>query len=527
MNRPSLQQLIADVKAGRIGIVVVWKIDRLSRSLKHLINLVEILDENGVSFVSVQENMDFRGAMGKLVFNLFASIAEFERELIRGRTHMGKIASAKMGNFTGAWAPYGYQKIKNACGKGSRLQILERQAHWVHRIYRWYVYDQLGPERILEKLKSHDVPFDAESRAHRSSPREWTREIVDRILTNTIYRGTFVASMIDEAGAKLPESEWTIVDTPKIIEPVLWFEAQDCRKNRRTYHGKDIYLLTGKIIDRSASGCRRMSGVSRTKGGFSYRRKQFVNKDGDRYPSFEIPAAPLEDYIWALIREAVRAPERFLEAYQKQRRTSRDDENALKEWDSIQERLARIENYEIPRIQSAFEKGIYSEDSTMKRLGGKEGEIQTLRSRLQELQNIKESEAADETRLEGLKRVSETLGKRIDAFTRREKRTFCALLIDHISLWRVGERHRWDITGQVVFHFDLPSADPIGGRGGTEKALADAANGKKSAKMCPGGQPATQGYQKSSESASDRRGIKIDFEIVKLPKIVGSVVRSA
>ena len=96
MNRTELQRLLRDVEEGKFDAVLVWKIDRLSRSLKHLLNLFEKFKENKVNFISLQENIDFRGAIGSLIFQVFGAIAQFERELIKGRTQMGKVASAEL-----------------------------------------------------------------------------------------------------------------------------------------------------------------------------------------------------------------------------------------------------------------------------------------------------------------------------------------------------------------------------------------------------------------------------------------------
>src|SRR5690606_22218685 len=90
LNRPEFQRLMKDVRDGKYDAVLIWKIDRLSRSLKHLLTIFEDLVKVKVSLISLQENIDFSGPIGALIFQIFGAIAQFERELIKGRTQFGK-----------------------------------------------------------------------------------------------------------------------------------------------------------------------------------------------------------------------------------------------------------------------------------------------------------------------------------------------------------------------------------------------------------------------------------------------------
>jgi DNA invertase Pin-like site-specific DNA recombinase len=98
-DRPVLAELLAHVRPG--DVVVVWKLDRLGRSLKHLVETVALLMEKGAGLQSLQDPVDTTTAQGRLVFNLFASLAEFERDLIRERTHAGLAAARARGRVGG------------------------------------------------------------------------------------------------------------------------------------------------------------------------------------------------------------------------------------------------------------------------------------------------------------------------------------------------------------------------------------------------------------------------------------------
>jgi len=108
-DRPALQQLLADITAGRIDIVVVYKIDRLTRSLADFAKIVEILDAKGSSFVSVTQQFNTTTSMGRLTLNVLLSFAQFEREVIGERIRDKIAASKRKGMWMGGVPPFGYR----------------------------------------------------------------------------------------------------------------------------------------------------------------------------------------------------------------------------------------------------------------------------------------------------------------------------------------------------------------------------------------------------------------------------------
>lgn len=108
MERPGLRQLLADIKAKRIDIVVVYKIDRLTRSLADFAKMVEVFDESGVSFVAVTQQFNTTTSMGRLTLNIQLSFAQFEREIAAERISDKVAASKKKGIWMGGMVPIGY-----------------------------------------------------------------------------------------------------------------------------------------------------------------------------------------------------------------------------------------------------------------------------------------------------------------------------------------------------------------------------------------------------------------------------------
>src|SRR5260221_14477024 len=108
MDRPALQQLLADLTAGRVDTIVVYKIDRLTRSLADFAKIVEILDASGASFVSVTQQFNTTTSMGRLTLNVLLSFAQFEREVTGERIRHKIAASKRTGMWTGRPGPPGY-----------------------------------------------------------------------------------------------------------------------------------------------------------------------------------------------------------------------------------------------------------------------------------------------------------------------------------------------------------------------------------------------------------------------------------
>lgn len=176
MDRPALKELIADVKAGRCGRVLVWKLDRLSRSQKDtLILLEDVFIANGCDFVSLMEAFDTSTAFGRCVVGILAAFAQMERENIKARTMMGRIAKIKKGYFSGSHCPIGY-KFKEG---SNELLVDPYYSVIVKEVYRLFL---------------SGVGLSATGRAisekYGDSSYDWTKNTaVRRVLSNPVYMG--------------------------------------------------------------------------------------------------------------------------------------------------------------------------------------------------------------------------------------------------------------------------------------------------------------------------------------------------
>ena len=155
-ERPALQRLLTDVRARKVDIIVVYKVDRLTRSLADFAKLVELCDSHGVSFVSVTQQFNTTTSMGRLTLNVLLSFAQFEREVTSERIRDKIAASKRKGLWVGGKAPIGYE------AKDRKITVIEKDAELVRSIFRRYL--ELGSvNRLMVDLRQRGVLTKAKS----------------------------------------------------------------------------------------------------------------------------------------------------------------------------------------------------------------------------------------------------------------------------------------------------------------------------------------------------------------------------
>src|SRR5690242_15914717 len=142
MERPALKQLLANIRESTIDVVVVYKVDRLTRSLADFARIVELLDDHGVSFVAVTQQFNTTTSMGRLTLNVLLSFAQFEREVIGERIRDKVAASKRKGMWMGGLAPLGYEV------RDRQLVVVESESETVRHIFLRYC--ELGSVRLLK-----------------------------------------------------------------------------------------------------------------------------------------------------------------------------------------------------------------------------------------------------------------------------------------------------------------------------------------------------------------------------------------
>ena len=293
MDRPALQKLLADVEARRIDVIVVYKVDRLTRSLADFAKLVELFDRHDVSFVSVTQSFNTTTSMGRLTLNVLLSFAQFEREVTGERIRDKIAASKKKGMWMGGVVPLGYRVGDRA------LHIVEDHAEIVRSLFRRYL--EVGSVvRLKQQLDAEGfrlpVRIDGAGRSTGGAPI--SRGHIYKILSNPIYAGRIGHKGQVHEGQHQP-----------ILSRDLWEQVQQSLrdhlgavKTKRTRQASEA-LLVGKLFDDRGN---RMSPSWAKKG--SKRWRYYVSQaalQGDKTKGgsvVRVPAANVE----AVVVEAVR-----------------------------------------------------------------------------------------------------------------------------------------------------------------------------------------------------------------------------
>jgi site-specific DNA recombinase len=279
-DRPGLQRLLADIALGKVKVVVVYKVDRLTRSLADFAKMVELFDAHGVSFVSVTQQFNTTTSMGRLTLNVLLSFAQFEREVTGERIRDKIAASKRKGMWMGGMCPVGYLPRERT------LSIDEEQALKVRLIYTLYL--ELGCVRLLgAELQNRGIqtPPRMTRRSGAAGNRPFSRGHLYRILRNPIYIG-----QIAHKDQVFPGNH------PPIIDLELWQKVQDLLESNRQGQKTQIslqnqHLLAGLISDREG---HRFTGSYSQKGTRRYR--YYVQQLQEGQP-IRIPAQELENLI--------------------------------------------------------------------------------------------------------------------------------------------------------------------------------------------------------------------------------------
>lgn len=255
-DRPALQQLLQDIRTNRIDVIVVYKVDRLTRSLADFAKLVELFDQHNVSFVSVTQQFNTTTSMGRLTLNVLLSFAQFEREVTSERIRDKVAASKRKGIWVGGRTPIGYAV------KDRKVIVVEPEAETVRTIFRLYL--KLGSIGVLlEELRKRQIVTTV--RITKSGRKiggiSFTRGPLALLLRNRFYIGQVTY-----------KSEILPGEQPPIVDRKL-FDAVQAKLDQQQNNGKAIRtgsdaLLVGKLFDNRGN---RMTPSHTRKHGVKYR----------------------------------------------------------------------------------------------------------------------------------------------------------------------------------------------------------------------------------------------------------------
>jgi site-specific DNA recombinase len=259
MERPALQRLLSDIDEGRIDVVVVYKVDRLTRSLADFAKMVEIFDAHDVSFVSITQQFNTTTSMGRLTLNVLLSFAQFEREVTGERIRDKIAASKKKGMWMGGLCCLGYDI------RDRRLVINQEESKLVKRIYKRYL--ELGSVRLLKQdLDRRGIlsKIRVSKNGTSSGGRSFSRGALYELLANPIYVGE-----IRHKKVRHPGKHQAIVDRQ------AWEEVQGRLREQTSRHGTPniksaTNILAGKLFDERGEPLYSTGARGRHGGSYRY-----------------------------------------------------------------------------------------------------------------------------------------------------------------------------------------------------------------------------------------------------------------
>jgi site-specific DNA recombinase len=287
-DRPDLQRLLDDIRARKLDVIVVYKVDRLTRSLADFAKLVELFDAHGVSFVSVTQQFNTTTSMGRLTLNVLLSFAQFEREVTSERIRDKIAASKRKGLWVGGTLPLGYRM------KGDRIAVVEDEAERVRLIYRRYL-ELGGVNALVRDLRERNIRTKSRLLATGATRGgvHFGRGSLFYLLRNCFYIGE--VNYKDEI---LPGEQPAIMD--RALFDAVQQKLTEQWTTRSTVRNTSEHLLTGLLFDGAG---HRMVPTHATKSGVRYRYYVSLphlhgeSKTASVGSISRIPASEIEDVI--------------------------------------------------------------------------------------------------------------------------------------------------------------------------------------------------------------------------------------
>lgn len=269
-NRPALSQLLADIRSGEIDVVLVYRLDRLTRSVLDLYQLLQQFDQYDVHFKSCTEVYDTTTAIGRLFITLVAALAQWERENLAERVKLGMTQMAKERKRPGGPAPYGYNLLQGA------LVINPQEAAGVRQMFERYDKGE-SPRQIAEWAN--------QSGLRGKNGAAWSASAILRLLKNPVYHGALRWNYADTDQQRNDPAEWIIEESthPAIIDKHCFSRVQDRLNDRGISHPRILgstFLFSGLLYcSRCTSPMRGKTTSTKGKGGKRYTHRYYLCKN--------------------------------------------------------------------------------------------------------------------------------------------------------------------------------------------------------------------------------------------------------
>ena len=321
-DRPALKRLMADVEAGKINCVVVYKVDRFSRALLDFMKMMEVLDRHGVTFVSVTQPFNTTTSPGRLLLNMLFSFAQFEREMISERTRDKMRAARRKGKWIGGNLSLGY----DLSPKGGSLTINRKEAEQVRQIFRLYLeLGSLIPLIAEMDRKGWTMKAWTTREGKQSGGARFTKTTLHNLLTNVIYTGRvkFDGNLLDG-------------EHERIVDDETWNRVQEQlnrngRRGGRNVRNKWGALLKG-LVRCGSCNCGMIHTYAQKTGKPRYRYYVCVNAHQRGWNNCEtrsVSAPLLEGAVVEQIRAFAQRPEMLSEVLRRLEESRKEEDASM------------------------------------------------------------------------------------------------------------------------------------------------------------------------------------------------------
>jgi len=438
-DRPALQRLLADAKNGIIDTIVVYRLDRLSRSLIDFLRIHEDLERWGVGLVSVTEHMNTTTPHGRMMVNVLLSFAQYERELIGERTRDKMSAARKLGRWTGGMPPLGY----DVAPEGGRITVNQDEAGQVREIFALYI-EKGSLLAVVQELRHRGwrrktwTTRDGKVRVG----REFNNVDLHRLLTDPIYIG------LQKLGAETFKGEHPAIVTKGVFDRVQRLLADNRRSSGASHRNRHGALLRG--ILRCAACDSSMTHVfNNNRHGRTYRYYRCINavkRGADACSTGSVPAIKIEEFVVEQIQKIGADPALCDETFRHvQAQVEKERRGLNAEAKRIGRELAVVRS-ELDRVTIAVGRATgAAADALMAKLAETQERLTSMECRQREVADRREALAGQDVEPEAVRRALVRFTDIWDVLLSPERERIVRLLIDRID---------YDgPTGQLTFTF--------------------------------------------------------------------------
>ena len=434
LERPALQRLLRDVEAGRVDCILVYKVDRLSRSLLDFTRIVEVFDRCGVSFAAITQSFNTTTSMGRLTLNILLSFAQFEREIIAERIRDKVAAAKKKGKYCGGTPNLGYDVDREK----RRLLVNPEEARLVRHIFKRFTQLRSTTElvRELNNKRMLTKSWVTVKGKEREGGR-WDKGHVYRVLNNQIYLGE-----VTHKGATYPGEHEAIV-TRDAWDEVQAILNENTRTRGNATRTQTVALLRG-VIRCGHCGCAMGPTYTRKKGR-QYRYYLCVHsskKVGHDCPVRTVPAGDVEQVVMEQLRSLFRSPELVARTYAAARKQEADEIQMLTTRKAELEEKARLSRERALQIISGNETGRRGRSTKSWMLGDAlvdaQAEEQALADELQQTGAKLEALTRQSVTEDDVWRALTTIDPLWDQLFPAEQNRIVRLLVDRVEIREDG-----------------------------------------------------------------------------------------